>query len=166
MSQPLAEVLHAALTHPDTLGPSSVALRRAALGPRPHDEPRGELIRGTLAALLYSRPDLVPEPLLDPGAELLCAEAPSEEVLRYWCRLWESLAATDAAPRAWALLSQVLLDERLAGTTRGRLVPVVGAFVQWRADLVGLDAVLALPEPPPLPAPLSALLAPGVDRYP
>jgi len=113
MSEPLAEVLHAALTHPDTLGPSSVDLLRAALGPGPHAEPRGELILGTLAALLYSRPDLVPETLLDPVAELLCAEAPSEGVLRHWCRLWESLAATDVAPRAWTCLTRLLQAERL-----------------------------------------------------
>jgi hypothetical protein len=164
MSDPLVEVLEMALTRPDALRPASVDLLRVALDNRPCDEARVELGLGTFAALLYSRPDLNPETLLDPVATLLYAETLPERVVRRWCRLWEGLAASPAAPRAWTLLTQALGDARLDDVTRGLLVPVVGAFAQWREDLVDLDAVLALAGHPLLAAHRNGLLDHALER--
>jgi hypothetical protein len=141
---PLAEVLHAALTNPDAVDASSVDLLSAALRSGVRDQARAELALAALAALLYSRPDLVPGDLLDQVAELLYVPSPSDRVVQHWRRLWEALAATPAAPRAWTLLTQILQDERVDEATRALLVPLVGSFVQWREDLVDLDGVLAL----------------------
>ena len=46
-----------------------------------------------------------------------------------------------------------------------KLVPLVGAFVQWREDLIGLDSVLALAACAPLASHRAALLDHGVERF-
>jgi hypothetical protein len=162
---PLTEVLHTALTDPDVLRPRAVDTVRSALGDDARNGSHAELALAALAALLYSRPDLVPDDLLDPVAELLRVPSPSERLVRRWCGLWEALAASDAAPRAWALLRQLLRDPRLDEAIRARLVPIVGAFVQWREDLVDLDAILALAEAATLAPHRAALLDLGIERF-
>jgi hypothetical protein len=155
---PAADVLLAALTEPEAITPSDAEVLRSVLERPTRGEARADVALGALAAVLYSRPDVVPDTLLDPAVELLWRDGTSD------C-LWEVLATSPLAPRAWDLLRQTLLDPRLAPATRARLVPLVGAFVQWREDLVDLDAVLALAASPDLAPHRAALLDHGVERF-
>ena len=160
----LVDILEAALADPDAVAPSAADVLRSALERATHDEPRAELALGAFAALLYARPDVVSDALLDPVAELLCREPVPDRLIRHGRRLWEFLAASGLASRAWDLLGRVLRDGRLAPATRGRLIPVVGTFAQWREDLVDLDAVLALAASPELASHRAALLDHAVER--
>ena len=162
---PLANALETALTDPDAVAPSGVELVRGALEAAVHDGSRAELALGALAALLYARPEVVPDALLDPVADLLCRDRVPDHLVRRGRRLWEFLATSRLAPRAWALLSRILQDGRFAPVARARLVPVVGVFVQWREDLVDLDAILALATAPEMAPHRAALLDHGVERF-
>ena len=161
---PLVDVLLVALTDPDTVAPSSVEVLPSLLRLAAHDESRAALALAVVAALLYSRPDLVPDALIESVAELLWTGSPPDHIARRGGKLWEFLATSDAAPRAWALLSQILQDPRLGPETRARLVPLVGTFAQWREDLVDLDALLTLAACPELATHRAALLDHGVER--
>ena len=160
----LGALLEAALTNPAALQEASAApvlstLRDGA------DRARWEAALETLAGLLYARPDLVPAELLDVIAELTRREAMPDGFVAKFIRLWQFLAAGPFAPRAWALLSALLRDDRVGAGTRARLVPLVHDFAQWREDVVGLDDVFHLAESPLLETHRAFLLDYGVERF-
>jgi hypothetical protein len=113
---------------------------------------------GALAAILYARPDLVDDALVDRLTDWLETRGLPPEVFAY-------LASSPVAASAWAGLVGVLTGARVDEGTRARLVPLVQHFVQWRADLVGLDGILALAEAPALARHREFLLDHGVERF-
>ena len=161
---PLGELLVGALTTPDTVTPSTVDLIVSALGRTSCDPARANVALSGFAALLYARPEPVPGALLGALADLHRTESLPGDVGTRAARLWESLAATPAAPHAWTLLTEVLRDDRVGTAVRARLVLVVGAFAQWREDLVDLDMVLALASSQALTSHRAALLDHAVER--
>jgi hypothetical protein len=161
---PLAEVLEGALTAPDAVAPASAGHVASALRAAADDPSNAGLALGAFAALLYARPDLVQDTLLDALADFLRVESLPDDVSRHATRLWETTAATVAAPGAWTRLTDVLRNERVGPAARARLVPVVNAFAQWREDLVDLDTVLALAASPALTSHRAELLDQAVER--
>ena len=161
----LAAILRTSLTDPlslppDCLTPIGRLLRQDSLDPALR-----ELALDTLAAVLYARPDLVADEFLDHLAHLARAQPLSDAIGWRLGILFRFLAASPSAPRAWALLDELLRDERLEAGTRARLLPLVEDFVQWREDLVGLDGILALAESPLLESHRAFLLDYGVERF-
>ena len=161
--EPLVDTLLAALTRPESVTPAAVALLESTLERAARGQSPPELALATLAALLYGRPDVVSDGVLDSVVALLRVDS-TESLVEPVRRLWEFLAATSAAPRAWALLCEALQDPRLGPETRARLVPLVGTFAQWREDLVDLDVLLTLAACPELATHRAALLDHGVER--
>jgi hypothetical protein len=161
---PLALLVLGALTDPASISPASLGPLRTALSHGASGESRAEVALAALAAILYSRPDLVPDDVLDPAAELLRVTPAPERVVQCWYRLWDALAASHAAPRAWSLLVQALQDERVDEAVRARLVPLVGSFTQWREDLVGVDGIVTLAACARLAGHRAALLDDGLER--
>ena len=162
---PLALLILGALTDPDSISSSSLGPLRTALSHGNSGESRTEVTLAALAALLYSRPDLVPAEVLDPATAFLQGTPIPDRIVHSWCRLWEALAASHAAPRAWSLLVQALQDERVDEAVRTRLVPLVGSFAQWREDLVGLDGIVSLAACARLAGHRATLLDHGVERF-
>src|SRR5262245_7893450 len=140
----LAEILALALTSPNTLGPDSIeGLADALL----FDPNHGELLDvalGAIAALLYSRPDLVTPRLIVLIIDVLATTDLPDEIGRSAAKLVEYLATTEVASRAWPRVRDILLDESVDGRSRGRLLAVVRAFVEWREAPVTLEECLAL----------------------
>ena len=145
----LIDVLQKALTRPAALVPTSLETIERALE-REDDRSQCELAVGAVAAVLYARPDLVDDALLDRLTDLLKARPVPAAIGRAVVKVFEFLAASPVAPLAWPRLSGMLRDPRLDGQTRTLLVPLLRDFVLWRGVLVGLDGALALAESPPL----------------
>jgi hypothetical protein len=101
---------------------------------------------GALAALLYTRPELVDDAVL---ARLLAnASAPGPlGARRDTINLCAALAATPLAPRLLPLLRATFAEDGLNPATREALVPLLRDFVQWRSDLLGLHLVLEMAGP-------------------
>jgi hypothetical protein len=161
----LALALRATLTRPTSLTPAIADEIGRALRPGSGREHTYTLALGTLAALLYARPDLVPESLLDRLAVLLKAGPVPAGVGRAVVKLFEYLASSPAAARAWTLLVEVLRDEKLEPRTRELLLPLLKDFVHWREDLVGLDGALALAGSPAFARDRAFLLDHVVERF-
>ena len=136
-----------------------------ALRVEPDDPQLCELAFAALAALLYSRPELVVAAMVERIADLLANPSLPDGTERSVVKLFECLAAGGHAPRAWPRLSEILQDQRLDAARRERLLPLVSEFVQWRADLVGLDGILALAQCPALAAHRTFLFDHGLECF-
>ena len=165
LHDPLATTLNVALTSPGHLGPVSVDVLAEALQLECDNHERCRLAVSACAAILYTRPHLVGATLVDRLFDLATAESLPQDISGRLTRLLESLASGPAAARAWARLSGILRDQRLGPQARGRLLPLVREFVGWRADLVGLDGVLALAESLSSPDHRAFLLDYGVEPF-
>jgi hypothetical protein len=152
-ADPIAAIIEAALTAPTTLSRDRLDLLGDARA------------LPALAAVLYSRPDLVDEPLLDRLADGLTARPQPREIVADVVRIAAYLASTPLAPWAWARLTGVLRDGVTRDETRQLLMPLVRDFVEWRQGGVGLDDVLALAESPSLAGHRALLLYHGVERF-
>jgi HEAT repeat protein len=161
----LAGALRALLTSPACLDPSGLDDLAVALRLDPDDPDSCELALATLAALLYARPDLVDPALVERVADLLSAVPLPDKILGAVVKLFEFLASTRYALRAWTRLSDVLRDERLDDGARQRLVALVNEFVHWRSDLVGLDGALAVAQSAALASHRAFLLDHGVEPF-
>jgi hypothetical protein len=160
-----ARILRASLTEPATLVPSDLDGLAGALRLAPEQETRCAMALAALAALLYARPDLVHDAHVDAVADLLTADPVPGAIGEAAAKFWECLAAGRLAPRAWSVLTARLRDGHLAPEPRARLVTLVGAFAQWREDLVGLEGILTLAEAPGLIDHRAFLLDHGVERF-
>jgi hypothetical protein len=176
----LVATLLRALSAPDSLGRADHDLVSSALSFEPpaqlpdrqEADVEGTAREGglhvaldTLAAILYSRPDLIHPALLDRLAALVRAETLPPALRVAVDTIFQVLAASDIAPRAWTALNNVLLDPSLGPAVRARLLALVEPFVQWREDLVGLDGILALAEVSPLASHRALLLDDGIERF-
>lgn len=160
----LIDILQRALTRPASLAPARLGAIERALA-RTDDRRQCELAVSAVAAVLYARPDLVDDALLDRLIDLLNARPVPPAVGRAVVKVFEFLAASPAAPRAWTRLSGMLRDQRLDGQTRTLLVPLLRDFVLWREDLVGLDGALAMAASPALAGHRPFLLDHVVERF-
>lgn len=163
--QALAGILRAALTSPDALDLTGLGDVAAGLRLDPDAPDVCELALAALAALFYARPDLAGPAHVEQLADLLTTDPLRDKISRPLTKLFEFLAASPYAPRAWTRLSQILRDARVDAATRQRLLPLVSDFVQWREDIVGLDDVLALAESPAYAGHRTFLLDHGVERF-
>ena len=161
----LPDVLRTALTCPESLAPASLVHLSGALQLDRDSQDLCELALATLAALLYSRPDLVDPSLVERLAHLLTRSALPETIGRAVVKLFEFLAASPIAPRAWTRISEILRDEHLDAGTRELMLPLVSEFVQWREDIVGLDGIISLAESPALASSRPHLFDQGVERF-
>ncbi|HXJ77995.1 MAG TPA: HEAT repeat domain-containing protein [Candidatus Methylomirabilis sp.] len=161
---PLGPILLAALTDPASLRPDRLAPLRLALQ-EPNDPASCEEALDTLAAVLYARPDLLPDGSVDALADFARIESLSDGIVWRLTILFGFLATSSAAPTAWAALRELLRDARLDARARARLIPLVENFVQWREDVVDLDGVLDLAESPLLESHRTFLLDYGVERF-
>ena len=118
---------------------------------------------GTVATLLYARPDLLAPALIEALADLLRSVPLPNEIGWAGLKIFEFLASTAHAGQAWSQLRRILRDENLDTQRRQRLLPLVSEFVDWREDIVGLDGILALARSPRL-SDGRFLLDHGVDR--
>jgi hypothetical protein len=175
----LAAILHDALTDPASLQPATLRPLCSAI----HIDPPGvastqdvsvtggsavaeaRLALDALAAVLYARPELVDDALLDRLAALARTDPLPPDIASTLAKVLRFLAASPAAPRAWVRLGGLLADPSLNPAVRDRLLPLVEDFVQWREDLVGLDGVLAVAESAPLAGHRAFLLDYGVERF-
>lgn len=161
----LALALRTALTRPASLTPAIADEIARALRPGRGREDTCTLALGTLAALLYARPDLVSDSLLDRLRALLTAGQVPAGVGRAAVKVFEYLASSSAAPRAWMLLVEMLCDEKLKPASRALLLPLLRDFVHWREDLVDLDGALALATSPAFARDRAFLLDHVVERF-
>ena len=161
----LGATLRTALLSPTTLGPASLAAICGALWSHDDDAERCRLALSAVAAIFYTRPDLIDMTLIDALFDRAAAGPIPDDVSANLRRLLGFLVTTPAAPYVWTRLSGFLRDERLDITTRGRLLPLVREFADWRQDLIGLDGVLALAESLPSPEQRAFLLDYGVERF-
>ena len=161
----LIDVLRTALTCSDSLTPASIERLSGALQLDKDDQGLCELALAALAALLYSRPDLIDVSLIERLADLIATHALPQSIGRTVVKLFEFLAASPSAPRAWTRISGILRDEQVEARTREWILPLVSEFVQWREDIVGLDGIMALAESPPLAGYRTQLFDQGVERF-
>jgi len=158
-------VLRTALTSPNALNAASLECLRDSLCFDKDDHDECELALGAAAALLYSRPDLVDGPLIDRLADLLATTELPESVASSVVKSFAFLATSPSAPLAWVRISQILRSDRLNATTRECMLPLVGEYVQWREDIVGLDGIIALAEVPALVQYRTQLFDQGIERF-
>ena len=161
----VAAIATTALTVPATLDFEKIAPVVAALR---LDDTSQDLCRRALqavAAIFYSRPDLVDLTLIEKLAALASSESLPRDISWMVGQLFSFLAAMPAAEPAWTMLHNLLLEERLSPKIRARMLPLVGDFVRWRADLVGLDGILALAESTELSDQRAFLLDYGIEPF-
>jgi len=142
----LARMALTGLTRPKSLGPRDLAAIKRGLSLAAAGRAGAAPALGALAALLYTRPELVDDAAL---ARLL-ANAGALGPLgarRDAIRLCAALAGTPLAPRLLLLLRARLAEDGLDPATRRALVPLLRDFIQWRPDLLGLHLVLEMAGP-------------------
>ena len=161
----VAAALTSALTSPAALGLAEIAGVVDALRLDEENHDRCRLALSALAAILYSRPDLVESAFVERLATLASTESLPADIRSTVVQLFAFLASSSAATEAWTWLRRILLDERLSARTRERLLPLVGDFARWREDLVGLDGIFELAESMALPVHRAFLLDHGVERF-
>jgi HEAT repeat protein/ADP-heptose:LPS heptosyltransferase len=159
----VAEALQAGLTSPTLLDPVKVEHLGRALRLEPDDPEPCELALGAAAAVFYSRPDLADD-LVDALADLLSRAELPDGIASRLVKLFEYLAASGSTA-AWSRLNAILRDEHLGAAHADRLLPLVGEFVRWQADVVGLDGILALAECSALADHRPYLFDHGVERF-
>jgi hypothetical protein len=146
----LLELVRMSLTRPDALTAASLGRFAGALVLDKNDHERCELALASIAALLYSRPDLVGASIVDQLASLLSTSSLPESIGQSVVKLFAFLAASPHAPYAWEQVSLILGDDRLDARTRDRMLPLVSEFLRWSEDIVGVDAVITLAQSPAL----------------
>src|SRR5262245_31412688 len=164
-SDGIGTVLHTALTHPAALTPTSAATIEALLVLDSHDQGTCETALAAMAALLYARPDLVGERLLDRLVELPKRGPLPGSIGKAVVTAFESLASGPLAGQAWRRLRGLLRDDGLAAANRDMLLPLVNDYVQWRPELVDLEETLELAECPALAGHRAFLLDYAVERF-
>ena len=153
-----------ALTCPASLSAASVEVLDQALRLDAARRDHRQRALEALAALLYARPDLLRDSLVDRLADIARADPISQGVNEALVKVLRFLASTPAAPRVWTVLTGLLRDERLSPETRERLVPLLEDFVQWAPDLVALDDLLAVADSLRLARHRVFLLDYGIER--
>src|SRR5438093_775730 len=159
----LARIARAGLTRPKSLGPRDLAAIKRGLSLAAAGRAGAAPALGALAALLYTRPELVDDAVL---ARLLAnASAPGQlGARRDAINLCAALAATPLAPRLLPLLRATLAEDGLDAATRRALVPLLRDFVQWRPDLLGLHLLLEMAGPAVMAPYRNYLLGHVVER--
>ena len=159
----LARIARAGLTRPKSLGPRDLAVIKRGLSRAAAGRAAAAPALGALAALLYTRPELVDDAVL---ARLLAnASAPGQlGARRDTINLCAALAATPLAPRLLPLLRATLAEDGLKPATRVALVPLLRDFVQWRSDLLGLHLALEMAGPAAMAPYRNYLLGHVVER--
>jgi hypothetical protein len=163
----LVDVLRTALTKPDQLTNASLAPFAEALRDKPNgDDPDlCELALASVAALLYSRPDLVDASLIERLPELLGTSGLRESIGRVVVKLFAFLTVTPHASHAWDRISEMLRNDHLDAATREWMLPLVSDFIQWREDVVGLEGIITLAQSPTLSGKRTYLFDEGVERF-
>jgi hypothetical protein len=161
----IAATAVSALTFPASLDPTKIAPVSDALRLEGQDHDLIGVALSAVAALFYARVDLVEPALLDRLAGLVSAESVPAEVGWIAVRLFASLAPSALASQAWSRLRAILLNKRLSDRIRERLLPLVGDFVLWHEDLVGLEGILEIAESSARAADRALLLDRGVETF-
>jgi hypothetical protein len=161
----LGAVAATALTFPAALDCVKIAPIVDALQLGRTDFDLCRLALPTLAAIFYSRPDLADSTLLDQLTELASIESLPRDICGMVQRLFEFLASSAAAEETWARLRRVLLEKHHGPKPRNWLLPLVGDFVRWREETVGLDTILDLTESCELPGQRAFLLDNCVEHF-
>ena len=124
-----------------------------------------EAALAALAATLFARPELFDPELMTRLTDLLASRELSDTALTGIAKLFEFLASTPAASRAWKCLCEVLQDTSLETRIRQHLLQVVAEFVQWSPEVVRLEGILHLAEAPALAGDRAFLLDHGVELF-
>ncbi len=146
----LLDVLRMALTCPEVLTASSLEPLSHALRLDEGDQDRCALAVAALAALLYSRPELVDLSLVYQLTDLLKANGLPKSIGYQIAKVFDFVASSPMAPQAWSHLFEMLRKGLLPAANGEWIFPVITAFVQWREDTIGLDDVIALAQSPVL----------------
>jgi hypothetical protein len=161
----LGSVLKTALTHPGALTSVSAGTIGRSLKIGPRGQETCETALAALAAMLYARPDLVDEALLERFSGLPGSASLPDSIGKAVVTVFEFLAASPLAGQAWTRLRELLRDDRLPATNRDLLLPLVNDYARWREDLIGLDGALGLAECPTLGSHRAFLLDYVVERF-
>lgn len=130
----LAGLVWQALTRPAAIGPPDLGTLREALY---RDRGPDERALEALAALLYARPDLLEDSVIDALGGILRTEPLPERLGVAVTKVLRFAASSVVAARAWQLVTEILTDERIGPAARQLCLPLVEDFVQWNAEQVG-----------------------------
>jgi hypothetical protein len=161
----LGDIVKTALTHPAALTSTSARTIAPSLKLGSRDQEACETALAALAAILYSRPDLVDEALLERFAALPRKAPLPGSISKAVATVFEFLAAGPLVGQAWPRLRELLRDDALPAANRNLLLPLVNDYVQWRDDLIGLDGALELAGCPALADHRPFLLDYVVERF-
>ena len=140
----LAEVVRTALTRPAALTSISAGTIEPHLTLGSRGREACETALAALAAILYSRPDLIDEALIERFARLPTRGSLSGFIGKAVVTVFEFLAASPLAAEGWTRLRALLRDDALPPASRNLLLPLVDDYVRWREGLIGLDEALDL----------------------
>lgn len=156
------DILGLALTAPERLSASAASVIAADLDPRRRD---GTVLvaLGTLAALLYARPDLVRRSLVGSLARFM-VDPVSPRLAPVISDAWRLLAMSPVARAAARTLTDLLGQRRLAPSTRQALLAALPTYARWRPDTLDLDAALHIASVGPDQAALDLILREVIER--
>ena len=164
----IGRILCLALTAPEQLSASTVADVEAALG-AVHPETPPMLALGALAAILYTRPDLVSHSTV--GALTRMTSSPLPPALtEAAARAFSLFAGSAVAPVASQALVALLVQRWRASHCRIALLKSLAVHARWHPRIVSLDAALrvarATPDGPGLDLLLNEVVEPLISERP